>query len=169
MQKTLNIYYAKKRVIKRLLIGLFSVAVGIYFLKSGFIEFGKNFENENYIGSMIHGLLVFSPLIWGSVVVLVSLYKLSTRKPQVVIANEGILLSEYQAWGTIQWNEIRLIGTDRRKSMGTNRMEDCIVLHLTEAKSAEVFDKEAQIQASYIDFDRDDLLVLLDEMWRKNQ
>lgn len=173
MSTTIELYYARKPIIKRILAGGVMLALGVFAWlrvdKSGLVQT----MNEGDLGEgTLTGArlgLILAPFIAGSGVIIFNLVKLFLKKPRVTLGPEGIFLAAYAGWKTIAWNDISGLSLGKRKSVSNQSMEPCIILKLTEDKAKKVFDTDAEIRTRYLDIAQEELYEMILKMWETHR
>jgi len=138
---------------------------GIFFIFNYFFLNPKADPPFQWI--IISSFLLFSPLLYGGIVTLRSLFRLLSNYPQVVIDKEGIVLGEYRAWGKIPWNGISHIKVDVRNSMSSQAKEKVLVFGFFEEQQKKDFAQEAILKLAYLDIKSSDLIHLVFEISQK--
>lgn len=172
MSTELNVYYDKRKVLKRISIGLVSVSLGlISFYLISWIDLGKDYEFGNHEALLFWWLkitLVFSTIFWGSLRILRTVFRLFATKPQITMDKDGVSLAAFAGWGKLPWKMIDKVSIEDRKSFSSGSIQPCIVFTLSNELAAKNFSKEAAVELQYLAFDQNDLLNYSEKIRQHN-
>ena len=162
MSTEFNVYYDKRKVLKRISLGLAWLALGlisIFLIR--WDDFVKDFELENYQELFFWFLtitLTCSSIFWGSLRILWTVLRLFATKPQITLDKDGVTLAAFAGWGKLPWTMIDNISVGERKSYSSGSMQACLVFTLSDDLAAKKFSNEAVVELQYLAFDQNDLL-----------